>query len=75
MFKEVFCTSGESKRVGEVPDWAIEYESSIMAYPDSNQIFLSKPGQKILTSLCTRLELQGFLRGLSFLIRRPSSMS
>ncbi|MGD9579330.1 MAG: long-chain fatty acid--CoA ligase [Syntrophorhabdus sp.] len=35
VFKEVFCTSGESKRVGEVPDWAIEYESSIMAYPDS----------------------------------------
>ncbi|MBP1745668.1 MAG: long-chain fatty acid--CoA ligase [Deltaproteobacteria bacterium] len=36
VFKEIFCTSGESKRTSEVPDWAIEYESSLMTYPDSS---------------------------------------
>ena len=35
VFKEIFCTSGENKRVCEVPTWAIDYESSIMTYPDS----------------------------------------
>jgi fatty-acyl-CoA synthase len=38
VFKEIFCTSGESKRAGGIPDWAIEYESSLMAYPDSSPL-------------------------------------
>jgi len=35
VFKEIFCTSGEGEKISEVPDWASEYESSIMKYPDT----------------------------------------
>jgi fatty-acyl-CoA synthase len=66
--KIVFCTSGECKGLAKFRIGLSNMKVQSWHTPTLNlNIPLGKPGQKILTSLCTRMDkLQGFLRGLSF---------